>query len=53
MSSISKLLEYEVEESAKEAVKKIGKNTLLLKKIAAIMAAKKHGIPRVAEVYDV
>lgn len=53
MSTQSKLLNDEVVASAEKALKAMGKNALLAKKLAAIIAAKKHGITLVSKIYSI
>lgn len=53
MSTQSKLLSDEVVASAKKALKAMGKNALLAKKLEAIIAAKKHGITLVSKIYSI
>lgn len=53
MSGVSKLLDDQVVQFAKSALKTIGKNALLARKLNAVIAASKHGITTVAKVYDI
>lgn len=53
MACVSKLLEDSVVEYAIKNLKKIGKDALLGRKLQAVISAKKHGISKVAEVYDI
>ena len=53
MACVSKLLEDYVAEYAIKSLKKIGKDALLGRKLQAVISAKKHGISKVAEVYDI
>ena len=53
MAQISKLLDDEVVEKAKAQLRKSGKVALMTRKLEAIISAKKHGISKVAEVYDI
>jgi transposase len=50
---MSKLLEDYVIEYATKALKEMGKDALLGRKLQAVIAAKKHGISKVSEVYDI
>lgn len=52
MPKQSKLLNDEVVASAERALKVMGKNALLAKKLEAVIAAKKHGITLVSKVYS-
>jgi len=53
MARVSKLLDDGVVEYAKRSLKKVGKDALLVRKLQAVISAKKHGISKVAEVYDI
>jgi len=53
MGRVSKLLENSVVELAEAKLKDVGKNALLARKLQAVISAKKHGITKVAEVYDI
>jgi transposase len=53
MAQVSKLLDDEVVEKAKAQLQKSGKVALMTRKLEAIISAKKHGISKVAEVYDI
>lgn len=53
MSKQSKLLNDEVVALAEKALKAMGKNALLAKKLEAIIAAKKHGITLVSKIYSI
>jgi transposase len=53
MAKKSKLIDKEVVVIAEKALKSIGKNALLAKKLEAIIAANKLGITLVAKVYDI
>lgn len=53
MGCVSKLLEDYVVEYAIQALKEMGKDALLGRKLQAVISAKKHGISKVAEVYDI
>ena len=53
MTRVSKLLDEQVVNFAKAALKKIGKNALLARKLEAVIAAGNHGITVVAKVYDI
>ncbi len=53
MACVSKLLEDYVVEYATKSLKEIGKDALLARKLQAVISAKKHGISKVAEVYDI
>ncbi len=53
MPSVSKLLDDSVVAYAKKNLKKIGKDVLLMRKLQAVIAAKKHGISKAAEFYEI
>ena len=53
MTQISKLLDDQVVEKAKAQLHKVGKTALMTRKLEAIISAKKHGISKVAEIYDI
>ena len=53
MAQVSKLLDDQVVEKAKEQLRKVGKATLMSRKLEAVISAKKHGITKVAKVYDI
>ena len=53
MAQVSKLLDDQVVEKAKEQLRKVGKATLMSRKLEAVISAKKHGISEVAKVYDI
>jgi transposase len=53
MPKKSKLIDNEVVAKAEKALKSMGKQALLVKKIEAVIAANKFGITLVAKVYDI
>jgi len=53
MACVSKLVDDQVIEYAQILLRKIGKDALLGRKLQAVISAKKHGISKVAEVYDI
>jgi transposase len=53
MAQTSKLLDDKVVEKAKDQLRKVGKAALMTRKLEAIISAKKHGITKVAEIYDI
>ena len=53
MAQVSKLLDQEILEFANKELKKLGKNAYVIRKLQAIIAAHKHGITKVAKIYDI
>jgi transposase len=54
MAGVSKLLDESVVEYAQKNLKTIaGKNALLMQKLQAVISAKKHGIKKTAEFYEI
>jgi transposase len=53
MPKISQLLTKEVVERAEKSLKDLGHSGALSRKLSAICASKKHGITKVAEIYDI
>jgi hypothetical protein len=54
MAGVSKLLDESVVEYAQKNLKTVaGKNALLMKKLQAVISAKKHGIKKTAEFYEI
>jgi len=53
MAMSSKLLDDQVVEKAKAELKLIGKASIRARKLEAVIAASKHGITKVAEIYDI
>jgi transposase len=53
MGGVSRLLEDGVVLLAKKELKRLGRNGLVARKLEAVISAKKHGIKKVAEVYDI
>ncbi len=53
MAQVSKLLDQEILEFANSELKKLGKNAYVIRKLQAVIAAHKHGITKVAKIYDI
>ena len=53
MARISKLLDQDVLKFANSELKKLGKNAYVTRKLQAVIAAHKHGITKVAKIYDI
>jgi transposase len=53
MSGISKLITNEVVKIAQEKLKELGKNAYISAKLQAVISAKKHGITKVSDVFNI
>ena len=53
MAQISKLLDQEILKFANSELKKLGKDAYVIRKLQAVIAAHKHGISKVAKIYDI
>ena len=53
MTQVSKLLDDSVVKLAQQSLSILGKQAYLARKLQAVIAAKKHGISKVSEVYDI
>jgi transposase len=53
MPRVSQLITEEVAALAEKSLKELGKASVLARKLQAICAAKKHGIKKIAEIYDI
>jgi len=53
MAQSSKLLDSDVVNIAMDELKKLGAQAYVSRKLYAVIAASKHGITKVAEVYDI
>lgn len=53
MAQVSRLLDDQTVEKARTQLRKVGKAALMTRKLEAVISAKKHGISKVAEIYDI